>query len=125
MRFIRMCPKLLGPELSAAEADSVYQRAKGTSGNRLNMIQFNEEILPQLAVLRFSNEDSPEAALQRMLGDHMFYWPPMEKAVWMEAKKRAVRGTWDGSCLRLCVHVCSCGRATCRSCSKHAKKLLP
>ena len=49
MRFLRLCPKLLGPNLSVAEADGVYQRVKGTSGNRLNMSQFNEEVLPQVS----------------------------------------------------------------------------
>lgn len=48
MRFLRLCPKLLGANLSVAEADGVYQRVKGTSGNRLNMAQFNEEVLPQV-----------------------------------------------------------------------------
>ena len=90
MRFLRACPKLLGGELTAAEADGVYQRIKGTSGNRLNMKQFNEEVLPQLAVMRLPEEESPTTALTRFLVEYVYFWPAMEKAIWQEAKRLAV-----------------------------------
>ncbi len=40
--------------------------------------------------MRYPDEESPHAALEALLREHVYFWPPMEKAIWQEAKRLAV-----------------------------------
>lgn len=40
--------------------------------------------------MRYPDAESPEDAMYTMMSEHVYFWPPMERAIWQEAKRLAV-----------------------------------